>query len=77
MIKYKIKTGDKVVNATARIYRDEVYKPALSGMRCKNHKGDTLIEFVIDEDGHAKAEISACCDEFRLRILKKIDHPAG
>jgi len=72
MIKYKIKTGDKTENAKARAIRDQVYKK-LKNMRCGCGGGDTIIDFIINNDGYVKGQIIACCDEFEFRIRKKLN----
>jgi len=75
MIKYRIKTGDKVENEVARYKRDHYYKPQLDRMRCGCGNGDTTIEFIIGDDGHTKSYVIACCEEFEFRIKKKLGPP--
>lgn len=75
MIRYNIKTGDKIANATARGIRDQAYKPFLKRMSCGVCREDTIIDFSLDHNGYVRSEIFACCDEFNDRILEKLNPP--
>lgn len=73
MIKYKVKTGCKVLNQKARIKINNGYKPLLKGMHCKKCDQDTLIEFVESDLTHVKSIYTFCCPYFKERMLKKLN----
>lgn len=76
MIKYEIKTGDKVANDKARSIRDNIYKPALKGVRCRNCKTDTVIRFIETDPPmpRVKAIVDACFEAFKTEVEQKADN---
>lgn len=75
MIKYEIKTGDKVLNIQARNLRDVAFKPLLKGMNCRKCDMETIISFIESDFGGVRHQLSACCSGFEQRIKDKLNIP--
>ena len=64
------------MDSKARLKRDHIFKPVLSGMKCKYCKEPTVISFVqhtaYPGSGSLDPIYDACCPEFLKRIKDRL-----
>lgn len=77
MIKYDCRTGlGSAMDSKARLKRDHIFKPYLSGMKCKRCKMDSVISFVQHTSyagsGSIDTVYDTCCPEFLKEIKDRL-----